>query len=309
MFSLAIALFLWAYVVVEKQPEMGFLVPVQFKNLPGNLALIQDPQDTEVELRVKGQHSILYNLTSRQFKLIIDLDRIPVGETIFTLTPKNVLAPRGVEIIRLLPPQVKVLLEPQVERLVPIEAVVLGVPAEGFELEGVYLYPDTVKVLGAKSLAEELKSIRTVSISVSGLTSSATSMVDLIQPEGLSLAGPTVAEVRALIQEKTKTKSYRGIPIRVLPLASGAQVEPNTVSLTLRGPISKMRQLKVREILVTANILDLKPGDEELELNFKFPAEITLLRSSPQKVKVITRGDEDQLLRPQIGEELPLPNP
>jgi YbbR domain-containing protein len=302
--SLLIAIAIWLFVIVEKQPEVGFIVPLNFSDIPQSMALIKrGPQD--IEIRVKGPESLISNLTSRQFEVNIDLSHTQVGETTFFLSPDNINAPRGIRVVRLLPSQVKATLEPIVERVIPIEPVVLGVAAEGYELGGVKVFPETVKVRGAKSKVEELTVARTSSLNISGLDKSLTQEVELIPlGEQIILTEKPKIELRAIIREKTENKTLAAIPIKALPITQGAVIEPQTVKVVLNGPLSQIRGLDANQVIASVNMQELKPGEDELKINIQLPTSITLVRAKPVKVKVVNQGEKDQLLRPQIGGEL-----
>jgi YbbR domain-containing protein len=305
LLSLLITLAIWLFVVVEKQPEVGFMVPVNFSNIPKDMALIKrEPRD--IEVRVKGPEALTSNLTSRQFVVDMNLSRAQAGETTFFLSADNINVPRGIRVVRLLPSQVSATLEPIVERLIPIEPVVLGVPAEAYELGGIKVFPEMIKVRGAKSKVEQLTSARTTSLDISGLDKPVTQEVKLVPlEESIALTENPKIELRAIIQEKTEDKVLNAIQIKVLPITQGAVIEPQTVKLWLNGPLSQIRSLVAGQITATVNVLELQLGEDELKINVQLPANITLLKLEPEKVKVINRGEEDRLLRPQIGGELP----
>ncbi len=306
LLSLLIAITLWLFVVVEKQPEVGFIVPVNFYNIPPNMALVKrEVQD--VELRVKGHESLISNLTSRQFKVNVNLANAQVGETTFPLyIDDNVNVPRGIRIVRLLPSQVKATLEPVVERLIPVEPVVLGVPAEGYETKAVKVFPEKIKVRGPKSMVEQLTVARTTSLDISGLDKPLVKTVELMPlDEQITLTEKPNLELRAIIGEKTENKTLSAIPIMALPITQGAVIEPQSVKLTLNGPLSQIRSLDAEQVVASVSLQDLMPGEDELNINVQLPENITLVEAEPAKVKVISRGEEDELLRPQIGGELP----
>jgi YbbR domain-containing protein len=303
-FSIAIAIAIWLFVVVEKQPEVGLIVPVNFSNIPKNMALIKGNHQ-DIEIRVKGPQSLLSNLTSRQLEVNIDLSEVREGETTFFISPDNISIPRGIRVVRVLPSQVKATIEPIVERLISIEPVLLGIPAEGYELKEVKVFPETIKVRGAKSKVEELTVARTNSLNISGMDKSLTKTVELMPlGEHITLTEKPKIELRAIIQEKTEDKTLTSVPIKVLPITQGAVIEPQTVKLLLNGPLSKIRSLDASQVAASVNVQELKPGEDELTVNIQIPSSITLIEVIPSKVKVIHRGEEDKLLRPQIGGEL-----
>lgn len=309
LLSLLIATTIWLFVVVEKQPEVGFIVPVKFSNIPRNMAMLNGGMQ-DIEVRVKGPESLISNLTSRQFMVNIDLSHAQAGETTFFLSADSINVPRGIRIVRLLPSQVKTTLEPVVERLIPIEPVVLGVPAEGYETEGIKVFPEMVKVRGAKSVVEQLTVARTSSLDITGLDKSLTKEVELMPlGEQITLTEKPKIELRAIIAEKTEHKTLTAVPIKVLPITQGAVIEPQSVKLILNGPLSQIRSLDANQVVAGVNMHDLKPGEDELNINIQLPPNITLIKAEPAKVKVVNRGEVDQLLRPQIGGELPPATP
>jgi len=311
IFSLVIAIVLWLFVVVENQPEIGLVVPVEFVNIPKNMALINDSRDYEVEVRVRGPQALVSNLTSRQVRVRIDLSRSSVGETTFYLSKQYVSLPRGIKILRILPSQVKVTLEPIVERLIPVDPVVLGVPAKGYELVEVRAYPENVRVRGAKSLVEELKAVRTTSLDITGLDRSITRKVELIPPgEQIQLVEQPKIEVRAIIRERHEQKRLSSVQVYVLPVVQGAEVEPKTVDLVLDGPLSIIRSLEKDEVQALVNVQELRPGEDKLKVSVKLPEGVSLIKVVPEEVRVVNPGKIDQLLRPKIDEpppRLPLP--
>ena len=299
--SLILAVVLWIFVVVEKQPELGFIVPVTFRNVPKSLTLLNSSRNYDVEIRVKGPQSLINNLTSRQFTLEINLAQAQPGEAFFSIFPQDIKSPRGIRVIRVLPPQLKVVLEPLVSRIVPIEPVILGVPAEDYELKQINVFPPTVKVMGPKSKVEELKNVRTTSLSITGLNKAITQRVDLVLGEDIELAEQVNVEIRAIIREKTEPRALYNVPVQIIPPARGAVIEPRTVSLTLTGPLSMIRSLRIEQLNAFVDIQQLKPEENQLLIQLQLPEHITLVKMEPDSVKVLSTGEEDRLLRPHIG--------
>lgn len=310
IFSLVVATGIWFFVVVANKPEINFVVPLEFENIPQNMELLGEA-DYEVEVRVKGAQSLLSTLSSRQIKTKLDLAEAKAGETIYYLSSHNITLPLDLQASKISPQQVTVKLEPIIERLVPIEPLIVGVPAEGYELKGVKAFPETVRVKGAQSKVEELKSIRTASLNIAGSNTAVKEELDLVLPatEGLSFADGSLVEVRVIIAEKTEERQWENIPIKIIPVSWKAVIEPVALKVVASGPISKIRALSAADIAATVDLSELKPEQVHLEVKLQLPADagIELVSKEPTMVKVISieKPPQDELLRPPIGGSIP----
>ena len=308
LISLVVAAGVWFFVVIVNKPELNLVVPVKFENVPPNMALVGDERP-ELQVRVKGNQNALSSLGSRRIVASLDLSRVPAGEHTFHLSARQINLPPGVQVNRIVPGQVKVRLEPLMERLLPVEAVVLGVPAEGYELREVAVFPKTVRVLGAKSKVEELESVRTASLNITGFDSSVTRELELLPlPDKLRLAegASGAVQVRAIIAEKNEERQF-SVPIQINPPSWSAVFEPAAVKIKARGPISKIRALKATEITAVISLLSLAPEQEKVPIRVQLPADITLLEQEPAEVSLssVEKPLETELLRPTIGNGLP----
>ncbi len=299
--SIALAVILWIFVVVEKQPEIGFIVPITFRHVPRNMTLADSMRNYEVEVRAKGPQALINNLSSRQFTLELNLSQSRSGDIYFTLLPQDIKAPRGIRVIRVLPSQLKVTLEPLLGRVVPIEPVILGATADGYELRQINVFPPNVKIQGPRSKVEGLRTIRTTPLNITGLSKSITQKVDLVLSENVELVDAAEIEVRAIIREKNERKIFYNIPIQVTPPTRGAAIEPKYVTATLVGPISTIRNLKLEQIVVSVNLQQLKPDEDEVQIQVELPEQVSLTKLDPRSVKIVNRGEEDKLLRPHLG--------
>jgi hypothetical protein len=110
--SLVFAFLLWLTVVA--QPEMTTIqtIPVLFKNIRPDLALVPGaPEAVHIELRGTGSALSRGNLA--EALVTLDLEGTDTsGPRIFTLATTDLRLPQGVTFIRAIPPQVIVRLTP-----------------------------------------------------------------------------------------------------------------------------------------------------------------------------------------------------
>ncbi|HEX2714711.1 MAG TPA: CdaR family protein [Candidatus Acidoferrales bacterium] len=114
LLALAFSLLLWTTYMAEPVSEVGYLVPLEFSGISGNLEISGDPP-TQVQVRVRGRSALLRRLSRADLSIDVDLAGHGASETLIHLTPDLVAAPFGVTVVRINPSQVRVLLVPRRE--------------------------------------------------------------------------------------------------------------------------------------------------------------------------------------------------
>jgi len=161
--ALVLAAMLWMAVSNEASSEIGLDVPLEYRNIPPQLEITGDMTNT-VQVRLRGSSNVIKGLTAKDVSTTIDLGKMTTGEKIAALSPLNVQAPFGAEIIRVNPSSVRFSLERTLVKTVPIVPTFLGQPSDGYEVGKVLVNPSTVEVEGPESRVNSLSSIATVPI-------------------------------------------------------------------------------------------------------------------------------------------------
>ncbi len=307
LLSLLIAVSLWFFVVFENMPEVTFIVPLQVKNQPRNMAMVENMEGKEIEVRLKGPPAIMTGLTVQQVETTIDLSSIGTGETVIPLTPDVISVPRQVKVVGISPASVILELEPITSRMVAVEPVVLGVPADGYLLKEVRVFPEQVKVFGAKSVLEKLKSFSTDSVDIGGANKPLTAKVHIILLErNIRLADSNLVEVRPIIVEKEVDLEFQSVPIIVIPPGMKATLNPDRINVILHGIKSKLAQIKPEDLVATVNSLDLPEEKNWVTPKISLPEEISLVKVIPEQIEVTSVSQEvgDELLRPKPGQPI-----
>lgn len=112
LLALALSLLLWTTYTAEPISEVGYLVPLEFSGISEDLEISGDPP-TQVQVRARGRSALLRRLSRGDLSIEVDLTGHPVGEMLIHLTPDLVAAPYGVTVVRITPPQVRLLLIPR----------------------------------------------------------------------------------------------------------------------------------------------------------------------------------------------------
>jgi len=180
--SLVLAAMLWAVVANEASSEIGLEVPLEYRNIPAELEITGDMTDS-VQVRLRGSSNVISDMTAKDVSTTIDLNRMSAGDKIVALSPQNVQAPFGAEVIRVNPSSVRFTLERTLVKTVPIVPTTLGQPADGYEFGNVLVSPNGAEVEGPESRVNTLSSIQTVPIRVEGRRASLEQPTDLDPPD------------------------------------------------------------------------------------------------------------------------------
>jgi diadenylate cyclase len=158
---------LWMAVAREASSEIGLEVPLEYHNIPPNLEIAGESADI-VQVRLRGPSNVIKDITARSVATAIDLTNMQTGEKVVALSPQNVQAPFGAEVVRVNPSTVRFSLERTIVKSVPIAPTLLGQPASGYEIGKVAVEPASVRVEGPERRLNMLAAVPTVPIRLEG---------------------------------------------------------------------------------------------------------------------------------------------
>ena len=110
LLSVALAVLLWMVIAGEETVERGLRVPLELQQFPSGLELLGDVPTT-ADVRVRGASGTLGRLSPGDIVAVLDLRGARPGERLFHLTPEQVRAPFGVEVVQVTPATVAVVFE------------------------------------------------------------------------------------------------------------------------------------------------------------------------------------------------------
>jgi YbbR domain-containing protein len=168
--ALVLAVLLWLWVTVERRGERPaekiVEATVTYNPPPGMVIL--DPQDN-VRVRLRGRERAIRRVNPFQIdvQVVVRADREGLVEV--QLQPENVLMPDGVEVVSIEPNVLRLHVDQEVRRLLPVEVRLTGEPAAGAQLAGrPQIEPDEVLVTGPRKLVSALDTVRANPISLDG---------------------------------------------------------------------------------------------------------------------------------------------
>jgi YbbR domain-containing protein len=153
--------------------------------VPDKLEVVGNvPRSLEVGLR--GSQGLLQRVRPGEVYVQIDLRGVPPGPRTAYIAATDVRVPHAVSVSAIRPASFSFMLEPSLQRTLPIKAGIEGRPASGFRVANVRCEPDFVEVAGPKSRIASLEAVVTQPVSVEQ------AQIDLVRHVGLELPDPLV---------------------------------------------------------------------------------------------------------------------
>jgi len=188
--SLLLAFLLWTQIAGREEVQRIVSAPIVFTNIPAGLEITGD-FPTELDIIIRSERPGT-QIGENELAVIVDLSGAAPGVQTIPLSERNVAnKPLGVEIVNLLTSRLRITLERVEQRIVPVEARVIGTPAPGFQVLGVTVQPPTLTVVGPESRTRQIDSVVTEPINIDGVSTTTRRAVYLHLPDPpVRLVGP-----------------------------------------------------------------------------------------------------------------------
>lgn len=169
LFSLLLAVLCWVVVRGEVEHVKDFVVPLDYIDLPGDLALSGTIVDT-VDVRLRATEQLLKRITDDGMTAPIDLSNAPPGDQQIQLNESLFNLPGGAQVVRITPALIMLTVEKRVTREIPVVAAFAGNPAPGYRKVGQSISPPVVTVSGPASEVAKVRRALTGTIVLEGET-------------------------------------------------------------------------------------------------------------------------------------------
>ncbi len=163
-----LSIVLWIFVTSRGQSEMSLDVPLEFKNVPSGLELVNRNIKT-VSVIIKGQERFIKNVRPSDVRVSLDMSKAKKGEGVYYIHRDDVVLPHALTVTDITPSSVKVSIEETATKTVRVVALVTGEPEKGYRIKSVEVVPQTVLIEGIRSEVSRIKSVRTEPLDVTGL--------------------------------------------------------------------------------------------------------------------------------------------
>lgn len=284
--SLLIAIFLWAVVSGERNAEWSYLLPIETLNQPEEL-IITNNVPSFLDVRLQGPHSFIKNLNPKDMAVNLDLSELKAGSNIYPLTAELVKTPRGAMVTRINPSYITIEAEKLVRKKVIIKADIKGTPAADYFIESIELIPESIEIIGAESEAKGVSSLKTTPIQVEGVKGDIEfeASVDT-RGRKIILTSNDPVRVNITVKEVLSKLEIKGLIPEILNATYKTTLKPQKVNIRIEGPKSLIAKLGESGVRATMDVIGLKPGTYNKELDLVLPEGVRLLRSYPKTIQV-----------------------
>jgi YbbR domain-containing protein len=254
---------------------------------------IGDPVVSDDEVEVRGPASVVNQIDRAQALVdipasgidvndaidltLVDIEGQPVGTGMVDVEPETVSVQIDVSAVET---ETTVAIRPDVEA---------GTPAPGFALDALSVDPASVTIVGLPEVLAEVEAVLTQPISIDGASSDQTLDVELVLPDGVSLADgePSSVTVTATIVPSVSSRTF---VVGVVCQGSGDNScvpRIDQLSITLSGEGEALDGLDASAITPVVDASGLDPGSYSLTPAVSgLPEGVSLVGISPASVPV-----------------------
>ncbi|NIZ18853.1 YbbR-like domain-containing protein [Entomospira culicis] len=252
-------LFFFIYRGLDSE-QISFSLPIQL-TLPEDVVVLEQDAST-VKVTLKGRRADIAQFERRNIALSLIIDEFKEGEHSYPIQLAPTVQRHYLKDLRLYlePATVQIRLEPIIDKLIPIEPVLLGQPAKGFMQSKLILEPDSVIAKGPRSMLERINIIRTQPIDISNQVKSLQTTIDLhINQPKIELSHyQTMLTVEIISQFQFKRTLE--IPLTLLNLAEHLELEDINLfygKITIESKVNNFDA-------INPNVLSLKLNMEQI---------------------------------------------
>jgi hypothetical protein len=173
LFALAASFGIW--MSVASQPDLATIVsiPVEYSNFPRDLEISSAIVES-VSVEASGPAIQTRSLPESKIAAVLDFSSVTApGERTFTLTTNEIRLPRGTQMVRAIPAQLRFSFERRATRAVPVEVAWSGVLPAGISLGKVEVMPPELEITGPESHVRAARRLVSDPFDLSRVTGSA----------------------------------------------------------------------------------------------------------------------------------------
>ncbi len=275
---LTFALYLW--VGEDRETQIIASAPLQF-SVPKDQMLVE-PTIDQVKVTLRGQWSTLSDFDQSNLKpVVVELDEED-DERMVPITAESVQIPPGLRVVSIEPSFVRVDLEETTSRDLPVEPRIVGRTRNAHEIGQIAVTPESVTAVGPESVLDDLESLPTEPIDVTGRVRSFEKQVQL-RPENplINYRYEGAVMVSVPIRAEEIERTLEGIRVEAVNTTQRTKISPASLDVTVQGPRSTVEQLVPEAIHA---VVDLGPQKNSAPGRFEKEAEI---RNLPSEVELI----------------------
>lgn len=193
--SLLVMTAIWFGFTRSQDTIVALNVPIEYINRPTNYEILETSVD-EAKVQLFGSSALIKSLKSGQVGVRIDLSKAAEGRNTFTITQDDILLPPGVSLNKIQPTSIDVTLDIPATKDLPVQVDWVGHLPDNLALSGVYVVPDSVKVIGGSKTLEKVSTVYTAPVRLDTLSRSGSAGSTIVlSPPSLKIAATSSEKV------------------------------------------------------------------------------------------------------------------
>lgn len=285
--SLAFACVL--YVIVRNDQVKEFSMTGRVRIVTASNVVVVGAQERAVELQIKLPNSIFALPPGEDEVLgVLDVSEQTVGRIRVRLNRENFPGLDERFAVTILDPWMEVELDEVIARRIPVRAVLQGLPSESLAIEKVIVDPEDVEVTGARREIEKMETLSTSPVNIDGITQnfSATAAIEVNENSSLQVSQNKI-NVQVFVGRERSNRVFENVPVGVRSSEGRAfQVSPDRITVELRGLDAQLREMTKENITAFVDATEYTGPDSLLKVWLKIPMDSSLVRVTPDKVRV-----------------------
>lgn len=248
--ALVFAIILWMYVVGKMDPAVTKNysdIHVSYQNsqtlIDRGLALA-DKSVTDVDITVSGKRSHMAKFSSSKIKATVDLSELNEGKSRVDI---KIRVPKGYEVTSQSDTKTTVVVEKRVTVVKKVKVKYTGKSSNTKEPATIRLYPDSVKVSGAKSLVNKVANVQAdvPRNTVDEELTSSNSDLKCVDSHGKKVSGVVISQTTAAVSSRMYPLKKVRLNVSVKDNSDDGKVRVTDVPGTvyIKGPASVLKDI------------------------------------------------------------------
>lgn len=280
------------YIEVELEDIVNNQLPVELK-LEGQPAENHKVLEAEIvpnEIIVTGPRS----LVSKVHTAVVQMDVTDARYDITRSLPIILYDERERQIsddLDLSADFVRVYQKIRAVKTVPVKVNTSGKLPDGLEIVSILAKPDNVTIAGSDDDISKVTAIETEPIDLSKIQATSTVKAQLISLDGIEVIEGEPVMVDITVKEQDVQGEVAVTDLVIENLAEDLEVgdKPRSMTLSVKGPYSLIKNLKPSDIKVVVNAKGMSRGRHDVTPTIVLPKGIELIKVEPQPVSVLLK--------------------
>jgi YbbR domain-containing protein len=205
--SLVAAVLLWLAVARDPRAEIAITTPIEFYHMPDNLE-ISTEHIPQAQIRVRGPARRLSQLGPAQVRAVIDLQGTKPGERTYDLNGPEIRVPHGIDVVQVVPTQVRLAFDQRVTRELPVQPRVVRNLDSEYRVVEASVVPPVVTVVGPEKRVDSIDNAFTDPVDTNGVAGRATFTTHVYVPDPMvRVLGSGTVRVTVTTQKATPERN------------------------------------------------------------------------------------------------------